>query len=250
MENKEIDLNAPAFIEEEQEETNQPQEEKKEEVSGSTEEEPVGDKPRVPYSRFEKVHEEKIRAEEQARIYKEQLDKAQIQPEEPVQLPKDWLELYGDTPQSVNLYKLEQDRLQRIEEETTQRAIEALDKRQQESEKASEKNLEYIENSLGEFKESLGRSLTDEEESGILDIQDEFTPKGEDGKYVSELLDPAKAYEIYTLRQQGSKNSKSQARRRVVSLTGANSESSAEESNNWDGWRPGETGVWRKRLNN
>ena len=134
---KEFDLNAPAFAEEEQEALGEQQvsnsEEKKEEVSGSTEEEPVGDKPRIPYSRFEKVHEEKIRAEEQARIYKEQLDALNQKPSGDDNAEYDtekelWIGMHGDSEESMKFFEHEQNRLKRIEEEAPIKALEALKK--------------------------------------------------------------------------------------------------------------------------
>ena len=257
MNKDELDLNAPAFTEdsEEQTEFNQPLNQEEEKVSPSPAKEAVADEAeqevaRIPYSRFEKVNERAIQAETEARLLKEQLEALNGSKEESVDVPKEWLEMYGDNDQARQAWDRQLIIQKRFEEEAIQKAKEAVREERQESEKVSEQNLNHIEDNLAQFETTLGRKLSEDEESGILDVQDEFTPKNEKGEYVTDLMSPEKAFEIYSLRQNKNKVNNSQARRRVVSLTSVNSDNSDTDQNNWADWRPGETGVWRKRLNN
>ena len=215
-----------------------------EEVSASTEEDAVADKARVPYSRFETVNEEKIRAQERVKYLEEQISTSKT-PEvsQETELPNEWVELYGDSDAAKRAYGLQMKINEDLQEKATQRAIERIDSRGQEEKKALESNLESIESSLSDFSESLGRKLSETEENAILDIQDEFTQKDSEGNYIAPLLSPEKAFEVYTLRQDKTVSSKKQAKNRVLSVTGASSESDISSSSadynaqNWGSWR-------------
>jgi hypothetical protein len=217
----------------------------KEEVSSSPEKDDVADKARVPYSRFETVNERAIRAEERLRLLEEQ----QAQTEEvkvETDIPKEWTELYGDNEEAKRAYGIQLKLNEQMLEQATEKTYERIQGREKEESERVESNLEQIESSLEDFQESLGRKLTEQEESALLDVQDEFTPKGEDGKYVAPLISPDKAFEILTLRQQGAKNSKYQAKNRVVSLTGASSD--GDISNPSANYNPNTWGSWRDKL--
>lgn len=235
-----------------EEETNEDEqiEQTKEEVSSSTEEDVVADKARIPYSRFETVNEAKIRAEERNKILEEELAKLKVSKdsnEDVEEPPKEWLILYGDSPEAREAWKIQLNISQQLEEKAAEKAYERIAAREQEEAKIFEQNLESIEDSLIEFQEKiLKRDLTETEENAILDIQDEFTPKGEDGKYLAPLLSPDKAFEIYNLRQQTANKTKSIARKRVVSLTGAGTEGNV--SNSSADFNPSQWGSWRDKL--
>ena len=60
-----------------------------------------------------------------------------------------------------------------------------------------EKNMAEIDEHLEELAEYLDRELTVYEESRILEIVDEYTPKKKDGNYLISLLPFEYAWEIY-----------------------------------------------------
>lgn len=64
-----------------------------------------------------------------------------------------------------------------------------------------ERNIAIIDRSLAELECSLGRNLTEEEEYEILDIVDDLTPTGEDGKYICALIPFDYAWQVYQTRQ-------------------------------------------------
>lgn len=220
-----------------------------EKVSESPDEDSVGDKPRVPYSRFETVQERAIRAEERLAILEEQ-EKARNENTESydsISVPDEWKELYGDSDEARKAYSIQLRLNEKNAEETTKKVLESIKQEQIEQEQVAKQNLDYIESNIARLEESLGKKLTEAEESSILDIQDEFTPKDSDGNYVAPLLDAEKAYEIYTLRGSTAKAEKIQIRRKVVSITSSNSE--GESSNKaFENYRPGEGGLWRDKL--
>lgn len=237
--------------EEEQVEEKQIKQENKEEVSSSSED-VVADKARIPYSRFESVNEAKIRAEAKAEMLEQQLIQYQnskvveTNKSDEIELPQEWVELYGDSEAAKKAYQVQIGFNERLLEQATEKAYEKLTNREREEKEAVNNNLEYIESNLLKFQEKLGRKLTEAEEDALLDIQDEFTQKDENGKYVSDLLSTDKAYEIYTLRNQTAKFAKSQARNKVVSITGASSEGDISTSS--VDFKPNVWGSWRDKI--
>lgn len=238
-----------AEVEEETPEEEVIEEQVEEKVSESPDEDSVGDKPRVPYSRFESVNERAIRAEERAKILEEQLNtrNQNTDYDEDISVPDEWKELYGDSDEARKAYAIQLKLNEKNAEETTKKVLESIKQEQAEQEQIVQQNLDYIETNITNLEETIGRKLTESEESSILDIQDEFTPKDSDGNYIAPLLDAEKAYEIYTLRGSTAKAEKSQIRRKVVSITNSNSE--GESSNKaFENYRPGEGGLWRDKL--
>ena len=58
-------------------------------------------------------------------------------------------------------------------------------------------NIEIIDQRFSDLGEMIGRELTEEEESAILDIVDDYTPKNKEGNYLCSLLPFDYAWEIY-----------------------------------------------------
>ncbi len=63
-----------------------------------------------------------------------------------------------------------------------------------------ENNIAVIDQRFSDLAVIIERELTEEEESIILDIVDEFTPKKKDGNYLCSLLPFDYAWEIYQAR--------------------------------------------------
>jgi len=212
-----------------------------EKVSVSTEDDAVADKARVPYSRFETVNERAIRAEERLAVLEEQLGSRKTESTEELSVPDEWTELYGDSDAAKRAYELQVRSLERMREESTNRILEDIDKRQFEKQRETERNVEAIDNSLKEFQSEKGVRFTEADESSILDIQDEWTPKDDNGNYIAPLISVEKAYEILTLRQNSAKTDKIIARRKVVSITGSGNEGESSPSNYdakaWGSWQ-------------
>jgi len=224
-------------------------EKSEEQVSASTED-AVKEVGRIPYSRFESVNEAKIKAEARAELLEQQLAEARngskAVESEDVALPDEWVELYGDSDAAKRAYSLQLGLNERLLETAESKVFERLQNREKEEQEMVSKNLEAIEDSLAQFQEKLGRDLTETEESAILDIQDEFTAKDANGKYISELLSPEKAFEVYTLRNTAATAKKVQAKRGVVSLTGASSEGEVSASS--ANYNPSAWGSWRDKV--
>lgn len=235
-------FNEHAEVEEEVEEPV----EVEEKVSESTEEDSVADKARVPYSRFETVNERAIRAEERLAVLEEQAKSSgRAESTEEISIPDEWVELYGDSDAAKRAYELQVKSLERMREESTIKILDEIEKNQAYKQQETERNVEAIDNSLKEFQEEKGIKFTEADESSILDIQDEWTPKDEKGNYVVPLISVEKAYEILTLRQAGAKADKVIARRKVVSITSSGNEGEGSSPSNYDAkaW-----GSWQDKL--
>lgn len=240
-----IDLNAPAFgqnaqkvSELESEETKVVVEEEikpevKEEIEESEEES------KVPYSRFKKFHDAAKEAQEQAEYWKA---KANAIKEEPVtyneDLPAQWVKLYGDSEESKKAWSVQQDLNRQLREDTIKEAREVVRSERYEEIERTEHNVGSIDNNLESLTDFVGRTLTEKEESAVLDIVDDFTPKDKYGDYAGPLIPFEKAWEIYEMRTQSSKANRTQSRDQVASLTSSQSQgdsnAKAEQDKNWN----------------
>lgn len=235
--------------EEEEVEEQQVEVEVEEKVSESTNEtDSVADDARIPYSRFERVNERAIRAEERLAMLEEKLNQNDS-PETitDTELPPSWVKLYGDSDASKEAYQIQLQREIDLQEKLENQILSRMEQRQSEEESRVESNIAQIDEQIEQFENTIGRKLTATEENAVLDIQDEFTQKDEKGNYTTPLLSPDKAFEIYTLRQDKAVQAKKQAKNRVLTLTGANNESEPDATSQAD-FNPNNWGNWRTKL--
>ncbi len=262
MDKTKVDLNAPAFGSGAQkledlindahrqssvEETTEPKEEKEEEVESVEE-------TKVPYSRFKKFHEEARQARAEAEEWRAKAEALEQRPrydreEETSEMPSYWIKLYGDSEASKEAWQIQERREQEIERrayEAGQRGAEELEVKQQQR---IESNVATIDDSFEDLSDYVGRELTAKEQSAILDIVDDFTPKDSYGRYAGPLIPFEKAWEMYELKQGSAKVSQRKDRDSVASLSGAssqgNTEINEEQARNWN---PLARGTWRSRL--
>lgn len=199
----------------------------------------------VPYSRlkttFEKLEQrDSMIASLEERLASLEESRVESKSEE-IDVPKEWVELYGDSDVSKRAYQIQVQREMQIEERATERALKMFEDREVNQVKALEQNEEIIDNSLADLQETIGKKITPKMEEEILSIVDEFSPTGKDGKYIS-LFPFDKAYEIYTLRNSQATRSTNNARNQVADLTGNSSQGEADSSGSdfkrgWDNWR-------------
>ncbi len=233
----------PDAEEEEAPEVKEDVEEEQETVSSSADEDVVADKARVPYSRFETMHERAIRAEERAKLLEEQQATKTTDQEVTDPLLNKFINLYGDNDEAREAYSIQVE----MNNEMVRQSFNKIKEEQAKAEQEQKNSLNQLEQGLDDLSQSLGRKLSETEQSSILDIQDEFAVKDEQGNYLAPLISTDKAYEIYTLRTSKDKSSKSVARRKVVSLTGSSSDSSSD-SNPWANYDPRQQGQWMTQL--
>jgi hypothetical protein len=77
-----------------------------------------------------------------------------------------------------------------------------LEERAAEELRQQEENIGIIDRCLNDLEVMIGREITEDEELGILDIIDEYTPKKENGNYLGPLLPFDYAWKIYKLKNE------------------------------------------------
>jgi hypothetical protein len=193
------------------------------EVKEEVPEEASAEESKVPYSRFKKFHDEALRLRQETEEWRAKAEA--IKPEEkPVSnVPEFWKELYGDSEASQRAWTIQSKQNEELISKARTEAIEAVRNERVQEAQRTEKNLETLDDHLEQVSAVAGRDLTEKEESTVLDIIDDYTPKDADGNYAGPMLSPDKAWEIYELKQQALKAPKVQARDAVASLSNAQS---------------------------
>jgi len=217
---------------------------------------PSEEESKVPYSRFKKFHDEAKEYQAQAEFWRQQAESLKSQPSPQVtenpEVPDYWVQLYGDSPESLKAWKIQEQQNEKIKEEARQEALKAIEERSYQEETRTKENLNVIVSNLEALSDYVGRQLTEKEQSAVLDIVDEYTPQDEHGNYLGATIPFEKAWEIYELKNQATKSPKTQARNQVANLTGSNSQGpvgDSERNDNFDpSWGALGTAI-RNRLN-
>jgi hypothetical protein len=226
-----------------------PQAEKdtKEDTSTSSEDKPaVDDEPgqRIPYSRFKSVVSERDEFRSQVSNLNErlaELEKSRQTPTEDLDVPQEWVELYGDGDASKKAWAIQLRREEKLQEAAIEKAIEIIEQRETEQAQHLSQNEEIIDEKIAALEEQLGKKLTAKQEEELLSIVDEYSPVGDDGKYTG-LIDFNRAWKILEMSSHENGRATKQARREVASIVNATSEgetdsSSAPFERGWDNWR-------------
>jgi len=259
MDTNKIDLNKPAFgpgsqtlaevetREEKPEVKSEVKEEPKEEVKvEETEPEEVSaEKPRVTYSRFENVNKARREAEAEAERLRERISELEssryAKVEEPSQeMPSWWRENFGDSDASKKGWQNEVERQKYFMQAAREEAVKAIQEEGKRENERVSSNLDEIDSGLESLSSFLGRDLTEKEESDILDIIDEYTPKNGDGNYAGAIIPFDKAWEIREMKNNLSQASKRQSRDKVAAAVSSRTEgeTSLEKNESDKGWNP------------
>ena len=253
MPKQKIDLNAPAFgagvqkIEDvSSEPVGQP------EIKPKEEEIIVPDEQQVPYSRFKKFHDAAKEAEEEAAYWKA---KATAIETEPVhyneEMPSQWTKLYGDTEQSKEAWKVQQDLNRQIREDALREAREAVRNERYEEVQRTEENMETLDNNFETLEAFVGRNLTDKEQSDVLDAVDFLTAKDQYGNYAGALVPFEAAWDYVQAKAGSTKAPQRQSRDQVASLTGSQSQGEpnlSEKQERDKNWNPFAWDSYKTRL--
>jgi uncharacterized protein with von Willebrand factor type A (vWA) domain len=253
MPKQKIDLNAPAFgagvqkIEDvSSEPVGQP------EIKPKEEEIIVPDEQQVSYSRFKKFHDAAKEAEEEAAYWKA---KATAIETEPVhyneEMPSQWTKLYGDSEQSKEAWKVQQDLNRQIREDALREAREAVRNERYEEVQRTEENMETLDNNFETLEAFVGRTLTDKEQSDVLDAVDFLTAKDQYGNYAGALVPFEAAWDYVQAKAGSTKAPQRQSRDQVASLTGSQSQGEpnlSEKQERDKNWNPFAWDSYKTRL--
>lgn len=227
-----IDLNAPAFGENAQkiDPLDSASETSSDAPQAETKIESEVKEQVVPYSRFQKIHQRAIEAEKEANEAKARYEESVRGRQDPartsqeVSPDREWIEMFGDSDASKRAYSIDMKRREQLEERAMQKALEAIDSRQEKEEMQNAENLSEIDERLESLSALVGRDLTKAEEDKLLDIVDDYTPKDGRGNYAGELLPFDKAWEILELKEAKSSMATRKSRDSVAGISSARSE--------------------------
>lgn len=250
-----IDLNAPAFGKDAQK-----PEDLKEATTVSADapivkedDTVVSEEAKVPYSRFKKFHDEAIALRKEREEWQTRAE--QYEPRGTTQtatadsVPAYWTQLYGDSDKAKEAWSVQQQVNAEVREQARQEALDAVRNERYEEIARTEENVERLDNDFEDLSAILGRDLTDAEQSAVLDIVDEFTPKGADGNYLGEIMSFDKAWEVVEMRNLVSKTPQRQSRDNAAAASGSKSQGdtsiNAEQDKNFN---PLDWNAWKKRI--
>lgn len=191
--------------------------------------EPSEEETKVSYSRFKNIHTRYRDAEKRAAELEAQLAELESQRAVPSferEAPKTegrkwetWKKFYGDSDQSKELFRDWMNEFAPPDETYIQQiAVQAYEAQARNEERRVAGNEQYIDDQLEDLSVSLGRDLTDEEQTEVLEIMDEFSATDEDGRIIS-LYPAEKAWEIYEIQHNVGTSTRIQNRNKVAALT-------------------------------
>lgn len=221
----------------------EPTSEAKVEETTVVEEEPS----RVPYSRFETVHDRAIKAETELALLKTQRETTP----EPVvfagDLPEKWVKLYGDNEASREAYGLYKAGIKEEFSTLKSELIQEVRRDEAAKESEAEKTAEEWATAISDYGAKTKRKFSDTDESALLDVMDELTPKNEQGEYlISPITYLKQAVELHDLRGQKADFSKKEAKRKAATLAGERGEGEPGAGSQEQGhFRPGAWDSWR-----
>lgn len=208
----------------------------------------------VPYKRFKKFHDAAKEAQDEATYWRSEAQRLQGEFAKPApivvdDLPPQWAKLYGDSEASKDAWKVQKELNADILRQARQEALDSVRLQQQEEVEQVEANVERLDDSFEDLEAEVGRKLTEAEQSSLLDIVDDYTPKDRQGNYAGEILGFDKAWEIYQLKHGAAKSQHIEQRNSVANLTGSPSQgqpSQSEEQNK--NWNPFDWNSYKKRI--
>lgn len=214
---------------------------KEEKVAEVPAEEPA----RIPYSRFENVNRARREAEAEAEKWRVRAQELEQSRQQPVQQTNDeelarWIRTYGDNDQAKEAFRIQKESEARILAQAEEKAFKRLQESQQQEQIAYRDNLKTLDENLEMISDIAGHPLTEDEQSKVLEIIDEYTAKDEDGNYAGAILPPDKAWELYQLKEQVAKAPSRKSRDNVASVisTPTSGQPTLEQQERDKNWRP------------
>lgn len=219
------------------------------------------DEPRIPQKRFDRIYAEREEFKRQVEQSNQRVDKlaellersltTQQQRQIATATPDKWKKILGeDNPLTDQFYTALTEELAEQRKLAREEAAKEWGERQtQETTQLAERSKQ-LENMHTEFADTIGIDPStkegDEQLAAILEIQDELTPTGADGKYSQPLIPLEAAYEIYKARQTSASAPQKGNRLQKAAIVGAGRGDTDAPRNPGKG-RPDPSG-WRKFI--
>jgi hypothetical protein len=255
-----IDLSKPAFgagaqviePEESQASESQPKDENESQVVEPVKSSDEEDDQKVPYSRFKKFHDLASEREHENELLKVELETLRSVHREPIddKLPEWWVKLYGDSDASKEAWGIQSEQNEQFRSQVKEEAISSIREEQQKEAVRVSENINTIDQSIDALETDLGRTLTEKEQTGLLDIVDDYTPKDEDGNYLGAPIAFDKAWEILQLKSKVAIEPTQKAKANVASIISSQNsgEPTAEQVEQNKNFNPLDWGAYKKRI--
>jgi len=262
MDTTKIDMNAPAFGAGSQSlqdlmDTRTPETSVEEQEAPITTEEVAEvesvEETKVPYSRFKKYHDSAKQAQQEAEYWRakaEELEQTRSYEtkSQSNSIPDYWIELYGDSEASQRAWEVQSRANAELRDQLMNEARESARNERYEEQQRIEINLSTIDENFEELSDVLGRQVTEKEQSAVLDIVDEYTPKDSDGNYLGVTLPFHKAWEIYELKKGSANAPQRKERDSVAALSSTNTQGETNFTEKDKNFNPLDWHAWKKRL--
>lgn len=214
-----------------------------------------GDADKEPSSRFQErfsevygtakrlerdVEYERERAERLEKLLEQQLTSG-AKPKENV--PEKWRKILGDTPVTEEFYQALKEEFGTSPSLTKEEILETIREEQRAEARGQRAVEESIDSERDALEDRIGKDLTDDEATEILEIAYELTPKDRHGNY-DKLVPMSAAYGEYRARQLETKTPQRTARTQAAAVIGARSGNIQDTPRPTSGGRP-DPGAWR-----
>lgn len=197
-----------------------------------------GKKVRIPASRLKTLTSEIETLRPLAQLVptlQERIAALEAQPKTGDELPPEWVEAFGDTDESRKVFQTQLKAMETIAE----RNFRKIEESRSAEERAREERTQAIEHSfdtqMTELEETLGRTLTDNQKSEIMDIVGEYSPQ-DGGQYVG-YISIEKAHDIWKKSQSIGQGKQEMAKVAGMQSSGATSQNISTEAPKWGDWR-------------
>ncbi len=219
------------------------------------------DEPRIPQKRFNAIYAEREEFKRQVEASNQRVDKlaellekslsATQQRQIAASTPDKWKKILGeDNPLTDQFYTALTEELAEQRKLAREEAAKEWDERQTKETQGQAQRSAALEQMHTAFADAAGidtsTSEGDEQLAAILEIQDELTPTGADGKYSQPLIPIEAAFEIYKARQGTAKEGQKTNRLQKAAIVGSGRGDTDAPRNPQKG-RPDPSG-WRKFI--
>ena len=205
----------------------------------------------VPYRRMKRYRDEAVELREREAQYRREIDELRSQRtparEATEDIPSEWKELLGDSPQARKVYQTMNARFEAAGEQAEQRALDKIRAERDGEADAVQGNLEAIDDSLDSLSDIVGRDLTSAEQLSVLDIVDEWSPKDRRGM-IENPISFEKAWELHELKTASSRGTRTRSRDSVASLSNSGSRGEPNSEDHDKSYNPQASGNWRSRI--
>ncbi len=204
-----------------------------------------GDEPRK--NRRHRRLEQQLQEERDARIRAEALVDARSgsTKEDTSDVDSRWLRIYGDTPETREAWKLQQDIFSDFKKTAKEEALQEIQQQQVESSRQQKEYEQFIDSQLEDIEDEFNVDVTSDSPAArkarreFLEMVQQASPKDEDGT-ITAYADFPSVWEFYQLKQTKDRSSSDRQKdlsSRTMNKTNGSTTTESTITPGFDGWR-------------